>query len=148
MNPVMLAVSTFRWQLKTVNKAVKLAAECRRLVVVYVVDINLARYLIGSDAGLYSKLKGNCEADILREHEELARTRTALVVKRAKRAGVETVVHLQTGRFADVAVKFVREANPSMVVTTRSNRPPWVRYFFGSPVDRLEDEAGCAVVEA
>ena len=61
-------------------------------------------------------------------------------------AVVGRLVVVQVGRFAEVCLEQVAHFGPSLVVTTRSRRPDWVRQFFGSPVDTLIEKAGCSVL--
>ena len=63
---VMLALSTFRQSEKAVLTAVEKAREPKKLLLAYVVDVNLARYFIGSEHGLYSDVKDKCEAELLK----------------------------------------------------------------------------------
>jgi len=51
MRPVLLALSTFRQSPEAVALAIEKAREPGKLIVVYVVDVNLARYFIGTDVG-------------------------------------------------------------------------------------------------
>lgn len=147
--PVLLALSTFRQSDAAVALALERArAGDGRLVIVHVVDVNLARYLIGSDAGLYGALETRCEEDLLREHEETGRRRVAALADRARAAGLTVETHLRCGRFAVVCLELVAQGRPALIVTTRARRPEWVRRFFGSPVDELTRRAGCPVITA
>jgi hypothetical protein len=62
----MLALSTFRHSQKAIALAVERAGCNGQLIIVYIVDINLARYFIGSDVGRYETLKSRCECVIHR----------------------------------------------------------------------------------
>jgi nucleotide-binding universal stress UspA family protein len=146
--PVMLALSTFRQSDKTVELALEKAKDVGRLIVVNVVDINLARYFVGSDVSLFPDLKEKCEAELLQKHEAEGRERASAIAERASKAGIEAQVHVEVGRFAIVCLRLVREMKPSLIITTRSKRPEWVRRFFGSPVDELIRKAGCPVITA
>jgi nucleotide-binding universal stress UspA family protein len=144
----MLALSTFRRSERAIDLALRDAAEYRRLVVCYVADVNLARYLVGQDLGLFPELEKQSEQETLREHEEEGRRAAAVIAERAAAGGIEAIVYVRVGRFAEVCLEVVRKERPCHIVTTRSRRPEWVRRFFGSPVDRLRTQAGCPVVEA
>jgi hypothetical protein len=69
----------------------------------------------------------------------------AAVVERAKKEGIQVETHISVGRFALVCLDVVQQVKPSLIVTTRSKRPEWVRKFYGAPVDDLIARAGCAV---
>ena len=68
MQPIMLALSTFRQSDSAVELAIGMARKSKRLIVVYVVDANLARYLIGLE--ITPGLKEKCEEELLKEHKE------------------------------------------------------------------------------
>jgi nucleotide-binding universal stress UspA family protein len=144
--PVLLALSTYRQSDRAVDLAIEKARRARRLVVVNVADVNLARYMVGTDAGLYPEVREQGEQSLLRKHEEEARRRAEAIAERARAEGIETQTRVEVGRFGLVCLRIMREERPSLVVTTRSRRPEWVRRFFGSPVDFLIANAGCPVV--
>jgi nucleotide-binding universal stress UspA family protein len=144
----MLALSTFRRSDAAVRLAIDRAREGGKLFVLYVADVNLARYMVGSDLGFFSDLEEKCEEEVLSEHEERGREEVAAIAERARQEGLEVAFHVRIGRFAEVALDLLPQVQPGLVVTTRSPRPHWVRRFFGSPVDRLVEEAGCPVEEA
>jgi nucleotide-binding universal stress UspA family protein len=145
---VMLALSTFRHSQKAIALALARAESKERLIIAYVVDINLARYFIGSDVGIYEQLRSKCEREILQEHRRMARSRVKEIMKQAEDRSIESKVHVQTGRFALKILALANTYRPELIVTTRSNRPKWVKQFFGSPVDKLIEQAPCAVIEA
>ena len=146
--PVMLALSTFRRSDKAVELALEKAEQYGKLVIVYVADVNLARYYIGTDVGLYPQLQERVEEEVLVEHEKEGREEVKPIAERAGAKGLEVKTHVSIGRFARVCLEVIKRENPSVVITTRSRRPAWVRKFFGSPVDHLIAEAGRPVIEA
>ena len=145
---VMLALSTFRNSEQAVELAIAEARGGAELLVAYVVDVNLARYLIDNEDCLRPEVREKTEKQLLAEYEQQARRKAAEIVERARGAGVAARSHVEVGRFALVCLPLVRSAKPERIFTTRSARPAWVRRFFGSPVDQLIAEAGCPVVEA
>ena len=146
--PVMLAQSTFRRSEEAVALAIERAADAGELIVVKVIDVNLARYLIGADLGLHPDIKDKVESEMLAEHEAQGRAFAEEVVERARRRGIGARVVLRRGRFALVVLEIAREVGPRVIVTTRSRRPEWVKRFFGSPVSELIASASCPVLEA
>ncbi len=148
MRPVMLALSTFRKSEKAVELALAEARTSRTLVVVFVVDINVARYIIGTDVGLWPELKQSCEEELLQKHENAAREAVQMIVAKAQGLGLTVRTYVTRGRFALECLEVVAREQPDLIVTTRSNRPNWVRRFFGSPVDHLVAEAGSRVIMA
>jgi nucleotide-binding universal stress UspA family protein len=149
MKPILLALSTFRQSDKAEAIAIEKAKEGgRRLVVAHIVDVNLARYLIGTDLGLFSELTDQCEREILKQHEERAKQKVDSIAARAERQGVAVNTYVGTGRFGLQCLAIMRKEEPELVITTRSQRPQWVKKLFGSPVDYLMARANCPVVEA
>jgi nucleotide-binding universal stress UspA family protein len=143
---VMLALSTFRKSENAIDSAIARAREGKKLMVVYVADVNLARYFIGAEHGVTSTLKDICEADLLKQHKEVGLKHVGEIAEKAKREGIEVKTHVQIGRFAIVCLEIVQKEKPSIIVTTRSRRPEWVKKFFGAPVDELIAKATCPVV--
>ena len=144
--PVMLALSTFRHSDAAIQTALDKAAQAGSLFVLYVADVNLARYLVATDLSVHPELKHMCEEELLELHRKRAAEKAEAIVKQAEGRGITATLHVETGRFGVVALAAVARVRPAMIVTTRSNRPEWVRRLFGSPVDRLIAEAGCPVL--
>ncbi len=148
MRPIMLALSTFRQSQVAVELAVEKAKKSKRLIVVYVVDVNLARYFIGTDIGSCPALRDRCEEDLLSEHRQKAEQEVESIARMAEEHGMSVTSYVDTGRFAFECLKVIEKEKPELVITTRSNRPQWVKRFFGSPVDHIVDNAECPVIEA
>ena len=142
---VMLALSTFRKSEKAVDAALEKARKVKKLMVVYVADVNLARYLVDATYGLFPGLKESCESEMLVQYQYAGRGYAAEVADRANKEGIAVKTDVRIGRFAVVCLDVVRREKPSLVVTVRSKRPEWVKKFFGSPVDELIAKAGCPV---
>ena len=142
---VMLALSTFRKSGGAVNKAMEKARNGNRLSIVFVVDIDIARYFIGAENEFFCELKERCESDLLRRHEQEGREYAEEIAGIASEAGIETEVHIEVGRFGAVCLDMALRLKPACIVTTRSKRPDWVKQFFGAPVDEVVSKAGCPV---
>ncbi len=142
---VMLALSTFRKSEKAVFTAIQRAKEVGKLLVVFIADVNLARYFIGAEHGLSQEIKDTCEADLLKLHEKEGREHVEEIAAKARLEDIEMESHIQVGRFSEVCLELIREKKPALIVTTRSQRPEWVKKFFGAPVTDLIDKADCPV---
>ncbi len=148
LRTVMLAFSTFRRSEEAVEVAIEKAKETGRLLIAYVADVNLARYFIGTDIGLYPGLEQTCEEELLQAHRERGERHLQELAASAEARGIEVRTRLEVGRFHRVCLEMIAEERPDVVVTTRSERPRWVKSFFGSPVDKLVKKAGCPVITA
>lgn len=144
----MLALSTFRRSERAVNLAIDRAKPCRSIALVNVVDVNLARYFIGLDIALYPELKKQAEEELLEVHKQQGRQRMSAIAERAEANGLKVKTYVRTGRFALVCLEIIEEVKPSLIITTRSRRPAWVKKLFGSPVDYLITHTSCPVIEA
>jgi nucleotide-binding universal stress UspA family protein len=148
MQPVMLALSTFRQSDELVQAAITFAAaETRPLLALFVVDVNLARYFIGVDLPVGTRLRERCEEEVLAEYRQQADAAVARIADQASSHGVACENIVLTGRFGVETVRVAGECNPIRIFLTRSKRPQWVRHFFGSPVDHVIGHAGCPVSE-
>ena len=144
---VMLALSTFRRSEKAIDVALEKGREVKKLMAVYVIDINVARYLVGVEEEFFVGLKEKTEAEILEKADKDAHEQVAKIAEKAEKEGIEVKTFIQMGRFAVICLDLVKQTHPSAIVTTRSRRPEWVKKFFGAPVDELIAKAGCPVFE-
>lgn len=147
MQSVMLALSTFRQSELAISKALDEAKKTKNLLLVYVIDVNLARYFIDSDQIVTEQLRNRCEEEILAEHKQKGEKYVKNIETRARRDGISVKTVFQVGRFGLICVDIMQKENPAMIVTTRSKRPEWVKKFFGSPVSYLIKHASCPVIE-
>lgn len=148
MQPLLLALSTFRKSDALVQIAIGLAKEEQRpLLVVFIVDENLARYLVGVEIPVGTRLREMCEQDMLNEHRKDAEDTIARIAREAEFAGILCEAIVLTGRFGIEITRIAQDRHPAKIILTRSNRPQWVRRFFGSPVDYVIQHAGCPVLE-
>lgn len=143
---VMLALSTFRKSEKAIEVAIEKSRAMKKLMIVYVADVNLARYLVDVDLGLFGDLRESVESEVLKRHEKEGWEHVKEIVEKAGKEGIEAKTHVQVGRFALICLEVVEKEKPSVIVTTRSDRPAWVKRFFGAPVDDLIAKAACPVM--
>ena len=143
---VMLALSTFRRSEKAVALAIEKSREIKNLLIVYVIDINVARYIVDAEEEFLIGLKEKTEAELLEKAEKDGQEELAKIAEEAEKKGIQVKTVLQLGRFAVVCLDVVKQTHPSVIVTTRSRRPEWVKKFFGAPVDKLIAKAGCPVL--
>ena len=150
VKPVLLALSTFRQSAVLVERTIDLARrEGRPLSVLFVVDENIARYLLGTDVVSAEHLDAAStrEHDLLEEHRRRAEAAVDLIKRQAAEAGVAVSSRIVVGRFGHEVVARVGEVGPEKLTLTRSRRPRWVLQLFGSPVDYVIEHADCPVIE-
>jgi len=145
---VMLALSTFRRSEKAVAVAIEKCLDVKTLMIVYVVDINVARYIVGAEEAFLFDMKEQNESELLEKAEKDAREAVAKIAKEAEKKGIQSKTIVKVGRFAVICLEVVKQTHPSVIVTTRSRRPDWVKKFFGAPVDELIAKAVCPVLTA
>ena len=143
---VMLALSTFRRSEKAVAVAIEKCLDVKTLMIVYVVDINVARYIVGAEEAFLFDMKEQNESELLEKAEKDAREAVAKIAKEAEKKGIQSKAIVKVGRFAVICLEVVKQTHPSVIVTTRSRRPDWVKKFFGAPVDELIAKAVCPVL--
>jgi hypothetical protein len=113
---VMLALSTFRRSEQAVSTAIRKAKSTRKLLVVFVPDINLAKYFIGSE--LSPAMKEMCEADLLKLHQKEGHERVNEIAAKAKLEDIEMKSVVQLGHFAAICLDLIKREKPSLIVTT------------------------------
>jgi nucleotide-binding universal stress UspA family protein len=143
---VMLALSTFRRSKKAVAVAIEKCLDVKTLMIVYVVDINVARYIVGAEEAFLFDMKEQNESELLEKAEKDAREAVAKIAEEAEKKGIQSKAIVKVGRFAVICLEVVKQTHPSLIVTTRSRRPDWVKKFFGAPVDELIAKAVCPVL--
>jgi len=147
MQPVMLALSTFRKSEMAISKALEEAKKTRNLLIVYVVDINLERYLIDSEASITPGIEKRAKEELLAEHQQIGKRYVENIEKEARKEDISVKLVFEIGRFGIICVDIMKRENPKMIITTRSKRPEWVKKIFGSPVSYLIENASCPVIE-
>jgi nucleotide-binding universal stress UspA family protein len=148
MKPVMLALSTFHGSDEAIRLAIEKAKKGRNLVVFFVVDLNLAGYLIGTDLSLLPKLRHCYEEEVMEEQKKSAEALVTSIAQKAERYGIKAKTKVETGRFSCRCCEIVKQEPPELIITTRSKRPEWVRKLFGSPLNHLISNVECPVIEA
>ncbi len=147
MQPVMLALSTFRQSEMAISKALEEAKKTKNLLIVYVVDINLERYLIESDSFITPGLEKRAREELLAEYQQRGKRYAENIEREARKEDISVKLVFEMGRFGIVCVDIMKKENPKMIRTTRSKRPEWVKKIFGSPVTYLIENAPCPVIE-
>ena len=147
MQPVMLALSTFRQSETAISRALEEAKTTKNLLIVYVVDINLERYLIDSDLSITGELETRFKEELLAEHKEKGKKYVENIETEARKNNIAVKTLFQSGRFGLICVDIVKKENPAVIITTRSRRPDWIKKIFGSPVSYLIEHSACPVIE-
>lgn len=146
MQPVMLALSTFRQSETAISKALEEAKKTKNLLIVYVVDINVERYL-NSEASIIPGLEERAKEELIAEHQQIGKRYVENIEKEARKEGISVKLVFEMGRFGIICVDIMKKENPEMIITTRSKRPEWIKKIFGSPVTYLIENASCPVIE-
>lgn len=146
MQPVMLALSTFRQSEMAISRALEEAKKTKNLLIVYVVDINLERYLIGSEF-ITPGLEKRAKEELLAEYQQIGKRYVENIEREARKEDISVKLVFEMGRFGIICVDIMKKENPKMIITTRSKRPEWVKKIFGSPVSYLIENASCPVIE-
>jgi len=141
---VMPALSTFRKSEKAVEAAIQKAKDTGKLFVLFVADVDLALYFI--EAELSPAMREMCEADVLKLHEKEGRGKVEQIAAKARLEKIEMRSVIEVGQFAQVCLHQVELEKPSLIVTTRSQRPEWVKKFFGAPVSEIIEKVECPVL--
>ena len=144
MQPIMLALSTFRQSEMALSKALEEAKKTKNLLIVYVVDINVERYLTES---IIPGLQERAKEELLAEHQQIGKRYAENIEREAHKEGISVKLVFEVGRFGIICVDIMKKENPKMIITTRSKRPEWVKRLFGSPVSYLIENASCPVIE-
>jgi nucleotide-binding universal stress UspA family protein len=147
MQPVMLALSTFRQSEMAISKALEEAKKTKNLLIVYVVDINLERYLIDSEISITRGIEKRAKEELLAEHQQIGKRYVENIEREARKEDILVKLVFEMGRFGVICVDIMEKENPKMIITTRSKRPEWVKKLFGSPVSYLIENATCPVIE-
>ncbi|HMK64457.1 MAG TPA: universal stress protein, partial [Thermodesulfobacteriota bacterium] len=138
---------TFRNSEEPINMALERSREVKKLLVVYVLDVNTTHYILRNvDEERFPNLREICETEFLERNEQQGRKRIAQIAEKARHAGIEVKTIFEVGRFGIVCLDLARIIQPSVIVTTRSKRPEELKMLYGSPVDELMAQAECTVV--
>ncbi len=129
-SPVMLVLSSNNKPEKATELALKKAAGCKRLVLVYVLKINLAQYFVGTDAGIYPGLKKDCEKEFMDKHREDAGKKVKAIVKRANSAGINVKHYIQAENFSLENNVLIDSEKPALIVLNRSKKSFQFRNLF------------------
>jgi len=140
---VLLALSSFRFSEKEIEHALN---TCRQhgcpLTTVFVVDVNVARYFVGTGVMAGTSLREQMEQGIMDDHRHRAQELLGKVCRMAAERNIECEAVLRQGRFAAEVRAEAARVGAQVIIVTRAQRPEWLRRLFGSPVDRLCDELG------
>lgn len=141
--PIMLALSTFRHSEDAIEIIKNLGSK-NHLVICYFTDQNVHRYR--------PQVPFTCGQDEIQRIIDQDRLENAYrieeIVEIAKLNGIKNIqTYSGIGRFAEMVMEIIRKENPSLVLTTRSERSKILRWIFGSPIDKIRKQSSCKVVE-
>jgi nucleotide-binding universal stress UspA family protein len=141
--PILIALSTFRHSEDAIE-IIKSLGSKNKLVVCYFTDQNIYKYR--------PQIPFTCGQDAIQEiinQDRIANAyRIEEIVEIAKLNNIKDIqTYTGVGRFAPMVLEIVRKENPSLILTTRSERSTILKWIFGSPIDKIRKEAKCKVVE-
>lgn len=144
MKSILLALSSFRFSKDAIDLAIRLSEKHNHLIICYFTDENIYRYV---EDVPFDMREGALQE--LREHFVMLNALQAKKVEEeAKRRGIENIeIISDIGRFADLVLDIDKKINAEYIITTRSSRSRLMRRIFGSPIDRIKNEASCKVLE-
>lgn len=146
-NPVMLALSTFKYSDKAMEIAIEKASQFKKLVVVYGREVNLWLYFLETDIGFYPSWKEQCEKELLAEIHQKWEQKVEDIANKARAENLEVTTYVRAGRFGTLCMEVMKKEKPSLIIIKKNLRPAWFRRFFGSPVDYLASHIECSVIE-
>lgn len=143
---ILLSLSSFRFSEKAVETAFDLADQNSELCVLWVIDVNLSRYLVGLDSGLSYESKEMFYHELHEKFLQIANGNLEKIIEKAQDFKINITTEVVIGRFAIESLRVAHQKKPMIIVTTRSNRAQWLIDRFGSPVKVLTEQSDCPVI--
>ena len=144
MQPIILALSSFRNSKDAIDLAIRLAEKSGNLIICYITDENIHRYLEDSPCYMREELKEEYIQSFKKKNE----LRAISIKNIAEEYDIKNVeIVAEVGRFAEIVLEVADIKQPEYIVTTRSTRLDILRRMFGSPIDVIKNNARCKVME-
>lgn len=148
LNTIMLVLTKFRNINKAVDLVLEKAEQYDKCVISYSSKINLAQYFVETDIGFYPSWKKECEHHLLKHFELLWKRKVESIAEIFRTKGLPAVTYVRAGNFVMSCLDIIQKEKPSLIVTTRSHKPNWLRGLFDSVANRLTSQTTCPVIEA
>jgi len=144
--PVMLVLFSDRNPDRAVELAFEKAKNSGELVLVYVIDDNLAPYFVGTDAGLYPALKEICEQDLLKKYRQEAADQIDRIVQRARTRGIRIKKHLLTKSAYQKNTTLIQDEKPALIISDEKKKRFGLKLFLREPIINLLKNTGVPVI--
>ncbi|HIJ69865.1 MAG TPA: universal stress protein [Planctomycetes bacterium] len=145
--PVMLALSTFKDSVETIEAAIEKARRCKKLVIVFGHQVNMWLYFLETDIGFFPRWKEECEKKLLVDIHQQQEEKAEAIANRARAENIQVTTYVRTERFRAVCMEVAKKERPSLIILKKNVGPAWFRRFFGSLVGYPAPQAGCSVLE-
>lgn len=144
--PVMLVLFSDKKADKAIALAFKKAEKSKTLILVYVIDDNLAPYFVGTDAGLYPALKEICERDLLEKYWQEAVAKMDQLAQSAKTLGIQVRKHILTKSDYQKDSDLFRAEKPALIISGESRKGFGLKSLMRQPEIQTFKNTGIPVI--
>ncbi len=150
MKTILLLLSTNRASPQSIATAFDIVeSEKAELLLLYVMDDVIAQGILDKmteEAWIGGKASEDLQNSILREYFSEGKDHLKEIEKEAGNRGIPCRSIYARGDITPVALGVIAVEQVDIAVVTRRKRSHWSRFFFGSPIDELRQNAECEVV--
>jgi hypothetical protein len=144
---ILLAVSNLRFNETVIARAIELASESKKLIILFVNDSDFTNCSQVFEGWFVNEGLLLTDKSTLKEHEKINRKQVNAVEQKATLKGIRTRTVFAEGDFAVKTLGIANKYNPAVIVTTRMLKYKWMKYIFGSRVDSIIKKSGSQVIE-
>jgi len=139
-DPVMLVLSSKEKPNKAIELAFEKAEDSKFLILVYVIKVNLNKYFVETDAGLYPDLKKECEKELLDKFREDSGKEIKEITDRANSQGIKVKEYIQTEVFSLKNNEIIISEKPVLIVLSYSKKIfSFLNFFKSQPTCSYKD---------
>jgi len=123
-----------------IELALEKAEDSKFLILVYVIKVNLNKYFVETDAGLYPDLKKECEKELLDKYREDSGKEIKKIIDRANSQGIKVKEYIQTETFSLENNEIIISEKPALIVLSYSKKVfSFFNFFKPKPVFSYKD---------